>query len=168
MASLDDMGFDLAQINISRLLAPLDSPELAEFVAALDPVNALADGAPGFRWRLQTEDGDATAVRVFEDDWLIVNMSVWESHQALVDFVYSDEHRAVLKGRRKWFAKAVEAMTVLWWVPEGHRPTVAEAEAKLVHLRAHGPTADAFTLREVYQPDGAESLRDDLLGCGVD
>lgn len=162
------MRFELAQVNISRLLAPLDSPELAEFVAALEPVNEVADGAPGFRWRLQTEDGDATAVRVFEDDWLIVNMSVWESHQALVDFVYGEEHRAVLRGRRQWFAKAVEAMTALWWVPEGHRPTVAEAEAKLVHLRAHGPTAAAFTLREVHGPEGVQPRRVDLLGCGVD
>lgn len=78
------MTTELAQVNISRLLAPLDSPQLAEFVEALDPVNAAADTAPGFRWRLKSEDGNATSMRVFDDDWLIVNMSVWESQERLV------------------------------------------------------------------------------------
>lgn len=173
------LGYELSQVNIARLLAPLDSPLLADFVAALDPVNAVADRAPGFRWRLQTEDGDATAVRVFDDDWLIVNMSTWASHQALVDYVYGPEHVAVLRERRRWFARPAEAMAVLWWVPEGHRPTVAEAQERLVHLREHGPTPFAFTLRAVFPPPGsapgpvpgsaaAGPVVDDLLGCGVD
>jgi hypothetical protein len=143
-------AFELAQVNISRLLAPLESPQLKEFVDALDPVNAAADAAPGFRWRLQSEGGDATAIRVFDDDWLIVNMSVWESTEALLNYVYGDAHRAILRGRRKWFHHPVEAMTALWWVPTGHRPSVAEAEERLVHLRTHGPSSHVFTLKETY------------------
>jgi len=146
------MGYELAQVNISRLLAPIDSPLLADFVAALDSVNAAAEEAPGFRWRLQTEDNNATAVRVFDDDWLIVNMSVWTSPEALTAYIYDDAHRAILRDRRKWFAKPDAAMTALWWVTEGHRPTVAEAEERLVRLRANGPTAYSFTLRETFAP----------------
>ncbi|MDT7784251.1 MAG: hypothetical protein QOF58_2670 [Pseudonocardiales bacterium] len=141
---------ELAQINISRLLAPLDSPQLKEFVDALDEVNAVADAAPGFRWRLQSEAGDATAIRVFDDDWLIVNMSVWESPETLLAYVYGDAHRSVLRGRRKWFHHPVEAMTALWWVPVGHRPSTAEAEERLVHLRAHGPSSHVFALKDSY------------------
>jgi hypothetical protein len=119
---------------------------LREFVAALDPVNARADAAPGFVWRLQTEDGDATGVRGFDDDRLIVNMSVWESLDALRAFVYRDPgHLAVLRRRREWFHKHAEAFQVLWWIEEGHVPTIAEAEQRLELLRRHGPTPDAFT-----------------------
>jgi hypothetical protein len=164
-------GFDLAQVNIGRMRAPLDSPLMAGFVAALEPVNAVADRAPGFRWRLQTEDGDATAMRIFDDEWLLVNMSTWASHQALVDYVYGPEHVAVLRERRQYFERPAEAMTALWWVPAGHRPTVTEAQERLVRLREDGPTPFAFTLRETFPaPDATE--RDlvvrDLTGCGVD
>lgn len=164
-------SFDLAQVNIGRMRAPLDSPRMAGFVAALDPVNAVADRAEGFRWRLQSEDGDATAVRIFDDEWLLVNMSTWASHQALVDYVYGPEHVAVLRERRQYFERPVEAMTVLWWVPAGHRPTVAEAQDRLVSLREHGPTPFAFTLRETFPaPDATEGdlVVRDLTGCGVD
>ncbi|WP_055585377.1 DUF3291 domain-containing protein [Peterkaempfera griseoplana] len=152
--------YELAQVNIARLLAPLDSPRLADFTAALDPVNALAEGADGFVWRLKTEDGDATAVRVFDDDWLIVNMSVWRDPQALLHFVYDTAHREVLKRRREWFAKETEAMVALWWVPAGQRPTVADAEERLRSLRTHGPTPDAFTLREILPAPVAATAAD--------
>ncbi len=148
---------ELAQLNIARLLAPLDDPQLADFVAGLDPVNALADAAPGFVWRLQTEDGNATAMRIYDDDWLIVNMSVWVSPEALRAFVYDDGHRAVLRRRREWFEQLAEATAVLWWVPTGHRPNVAEAQERLDHLRRHGPGPTAFTLRETFP---AEQLVD--------
>ncbi|MCX9191424.1 DUF3291 domain-containing protein [Carbonactinospora thermoautotrophica] len=146
--------YELAQVNIARLLAPLDDPLLADFVANLDPVNAVADAAEGFVWRLKTEDNNATAIRVFDDDWLIVNMSVWKSVETLVAYVYGPEHRAVLRRRREWFARLDEASTALWWVPAGHRPTVREAEERLLHLREHGPTPYAFTLRETFPPPG--------------
>jgi Domain of unknown function (DUF3291) len=153
------VDYVLAQINIGRLRAPLDSPELAGFMAALDPVNAVADGAPGFVWRLQTEDGNATAVRAFEWDaagsaGVIVNMSVWESVGALAAFVYSDAHRQVLRRRREWFQRMPEAYTALWWIRRGSVPATAEAEDRVRHLRARGPTPYAFTLRVHFPPPG--------------
>jgi hypothetical protein len=136
----------LAQVNIALPKEPLDAPLLRDFVAALDPVNALADAAPGFVWRLQTDDGDATGIDAFGDDRLIVNMSVWESLDALRAFTYRNPaHLAVMRRRREWFVKHAEAYQVLWWIPEGHIPAVQEAEEKLAHLREHGPTPDAFT-----------------------
>jgi hypothetical protein len=153
----------IAQLNIARATAPLDSPLLAEFMAALDPVNALADSAPGFVWRLQTEDGNATSVRAFDDDRIIVNMSVWESIDALASFVYRSDHIAVMRRRREWFERVVVHM-VLWWVPPGHEPSVAEAQERLEHLDLHGPTAYAFTFKWRYLPDDALVV-DEELGC---
>jgi hypothetical protein len=140
----------LAQVNIALPVAPLDSPALAGFVAALDEVNALADAAPGFVWRLQTEDGNATAIRAFGDDRLIVNMTVWTSLEALAQYVYRGGHVAVLRRRREWFVPMDEAFQALWWVPAGQRPTVADAERRLAHLRGHGPTEYAFTFRAPF------------------
>ena len=119
----------LAQLNLARMLAPLDSPELADFVAALAPVNAAADVAPGFVWRLADESGTgATSIRVFDDDLLLVNLSVWASADALAAFVYQQrDHASALRRRREWFEPAGSPMVVLWWVELGHRPTVAEA-----------------------------------------
>ena len=153
------MKFVLAQVNIGRLLAPVDSPQLAGFMAALDPVNALADAARGFVWRLQTEEGNATAVRAFEWDQVgsagvILNMSVWESVEALAAFVYSEQHRQVLRRRREWFERMEEAYLALWWIPRGQVPTTEDAEDRIRHLRAHGPTARAFTLRVHFPPPG--------------
>ncbi|MGY1856014.1 DUF3291 domain-containing protein [Modestobacter sp. SYSU DS0290] len=145
----------LAEFNVSLPAAPLTSARLAGFVAQLEPVNALADAAPGFVWRLQTEDGDATAVRALDDDRLIVNLSVWESVESLGDFVFGDLHLAVMRRRREWFEHVREVMTVLWWVPAGTRPTVAEAEDRLRRLRADGPTPAAFTLRRAFPPPGS-------------
>jgi hypothetical protein len=148
----------LAQVNIGRLLAPLDSPLLADFAAALEPVNAIADGAPGFVWRLQTEDGNATATRAFEQDaegaegGILTNMSVWESVEALAAYVYGPAHIAVLRRRREWFERMKDAYTALWWIPRGHIPAVQEAEERIKHLRTHGPTPYAFTLREHFPP----------------
>jgi heme-degrading monooxygenase HmoA len=147
-AGHDAGGWHLAQVNIGLPREPLDTPLLADFVAALAPVNAVADASPGFVWRLQTEDGDATAIRAFGDDRLIVNMSVWESLEALRAFVYGDDHAAVLRRRREWFERLGEPETALWWVPAGTIPAIADAEERLAHLRVQGPTPHAFTLRE--------------------
>jgi Domain of unknown function (DUF3291) len=151
------VDYVLAQVNIARLRAPLDSPLLADFVADLDPVNATADAAPGFIWRLQTEDGNATSVRAFEWDaagsaGVLVNMSVWESVEALAGFVYSGAHRQVLQRRRRWFERMAEAYTALWWIPRGHVPTAQEAEDRVLHLRESGSTPYAFTLKEHFPP----------------
>lgn len=148
---------ELAQVNIAPLLEPLDSARLADFVASLDPVNAAADGADGFVWRLQTDDGNATSVQAFAWDvgdapGVIVNLSVWRDVASLRAFVYDDTHRAVLRRRREWFHPAREAMTALWWVPAGHRPTTAEAEAAVRSLRTLGPTPAVFGLADDVPP----------------
>ncbi|HYJ60260.1 MAG TPA: DUF3291 domain-containing protein [Actinomycetota bacterium] len=142
-----DPAWHLAQINIGRLLAPVDDPLIADFVAALEPVNALADASPGFVWRLQTEAGDATALRPYEDDLIIVNMSVWTSLEALRAFVFDGPHVDVLRRRREWFEVMAEAYTTLWWVPAGTIPTIDEAKERLAILEARGPSPDAFTFR---------------------
>jgi hypothetical protein len=145
-------GFHLAQVNVARLAAPLDSPQLADFVANLEPINAIAEASAGFVWRMQTEAGDATMLRIFDDDWLIVNMSVWESLETLRDYVYRSPHADVLRRRQEWFEKMVEAHLALWWVEAGTLPTLSDAEERLLTLRAEGPTPWAFTLKESYPP----------------
>jgi hypothetical protein len=157
----------LAQLNVAHLRAPIDSSLLKDFVDLLEPINALADDAPGFVWRLQTEDGNATAVRVLDDDTLIVNMSVWESHDALGDFVYASGHLEVMRRRREWFHRMADAYLVLWWIEAGHVPTVAEAEERLLHLGRHGPTPVAFGFKDAYPPPGEHSVeqRPDPRAC---
>lgn len=155
-------------MNIARLRAPLESAELADFVAALDPVNASADQASGFVWRLQTEDGNATAVRAFEWDaagsaGVIVNLSVWLSVEELAAWVYGAMHRQVLRRRREWFHRVDEATAALWWVPAGHRPTTDEAEKRVRHLRERGSTPVAFSIRQVFPPPG-QGLRESATG----
>jgi hypothetical protein len=155
---------DLAQVNVMRLRAPLDSPDLAAFVAALDPLNALADGAPGFVWRLQTDAGNSTAFRIFEDDTLLVNMSTWRSIESITEYVYRSAHADIMRRRREFALPLVEAYLALWWVPAGHRPTVTEAEERLRYLRAHGPTAFAFGIRSPFPAPATTSppaLRED-------
>ena len=145
----------LAQLNVARLREPIDAPESAEFVDALAPVNALADAAPGFVWRLQTDDGDATSIRVFDDDLVIVNMSVWESIESLRAYVYRSDHREVLRRRRDWFQPWDGPHLVLFWVEEGTRPTLAEALERLEQLRADGPSPSAFSFGRPFAPDGS-------------
>jgi hypothetical protein len=161
-------GFQLAQVNLARPLQPLDSELLREFVEALDSVNAVADSAPGFVWRLQTDEGNATAVRVLDDESLIVNMSVWESIEALRAFVYAKPaHLAVMRRRREWFER-METHLALWWVPAGHTPSVAEAEERVTLLSAIGPSPEAFTFRRHFAPPeggAAEAVDDDRWLC---
>jgi Domain of unknown function (DUF3291) len=146
----------LAQVNVATLRAPLDGPVLAGFVAQLAPLNALADQSPGFVWRLQTEDGDATAIRPFEDDRVMVNLSVWTSLEALRGFVYATRHLDVMRHRRTWFHRMPDPYLALWWLPAGTIPTVAEARERLGLLAAKGPTADAFTFRAPF-PEPADA-----------
>jgi hypothetical protein len=143
-------GFQLAQINVGRLRAPVDSPVVAEFMDALDPVNALAEASRGYVWRFQTDEGNATAVRPYDDESILVNMSVWESLDALAGFVYRSHHTDYLRRRGEWFERTTEVIAALWWVPAGHLPTIEEGIARLDHLRAHGPSAHAFTFRDRF------------------
>ncbi len=142
--------YHLAQINIARMVAPLDTPTMAGFVARLAEINAVADGAPGFVWPLQTAEGDATSLRVFDDEYMLVNMSVWESVEALFEYVYHSNHIELLRQRASWFEKMGTPFMALWWVPAGHIPTVEEAKAKLEYLTTHGPTPLAFTFKQRY------------------
>jgi hypothetical protein len=150
-------GYQLAQVNIALPVEPVTSARLAEFMALLEPVNAVADAAPGFVWRLQTEDGDATSIRAFGDDSLIVNMSVWQSLESLAEFVFRGFHAEVMRRRREWFALLREPYTVAWWVAEGIRPTITDAEERLAALREHGPTPHAFTMRRAFPPPGGST-----------
>jgi Domain of unknown function (DUF3291) len=140
----------LAQLNVALGQAPIDSPEMAEFVARLERVNALAEAAPGFVWRLQDESGDATSIRAYDDERMIINLSVWESIAALWSFVYDSGHLAVMRRRREWFQRLPTAYVVLWWLPDGQIPTVEEALARLDHLETNGPTAHAFTFKQRF------------------
>ncbi|MFI6082456.1 DUF3291 domain-containing protein [Streptomyces sp. NPDC051217] len=148
--------YELAQVNIARLKHPLESAELKDFVDALDPVNAVADGSDGFRWRLQSDSGNATDVPVLGDTWLIMNLTVWRDLDALTAFMYKGRHRELLARRFEWFERVEEAMTTLWWVEAGAWPTPRDAELRLLRLREHGPTAHAFTLRKSYGPPGGD------------
>ena len=157
---MSEPGWHLAQVNIAIPRGPIDSATMAGFVELLEPINALADSAPGFVWRLQDDEGNATSISVFDDDSLIVNMSVWESVEALWDFVYDSGHLEVMRRRREWFTRMREAFMCLWWIPAGELPTVADAEDRLERLRAEGPTPYAFTFKQRFEPRGARPQAD--------
>ena len=148
-------AYQLAQLNIGIIRGPMDSPVMAEFAANLERINALADASPGFVWRLQTEAGDATAIRPFENENMLLNMSVWRDTDSLRQFVYRTAHADILRRRGEWFERMSEAFLVLWWVPQGHRPGIPEAIERLAALRSQGPTAQAFTLRRTFPPPDA-------------
>ncbi|WP_293912485.1 DUF3291 domain-containing protein [Deinococcus sp.] len=139
----------LAQVNIARLRAPLGSPLLADFVAGLEPINALAESSPGFVWRLKDEAGDATQIPYSDDPAIIVNLSVWQSVEALREFTYRTRHTDFLKRRREWFTR-LDFAVALWWVPAGEFPTPAQARARLELLEARGPCAKVFTFGQVF------------------
>jgi len=140
----------LAQLNISRMLAPtINHPIMADFVAQLDSINQLAENTDGFVWRLKGEGNNATDFRPFDDERIIVNMSVWESLEQLQTFVFRTMHAQVMKDRRKWFEKPDQLTTVLWWIPAGHIPTVEEAKERLSYLNQFGPGPNAFTFRDI-------------------
>jgi len=147
--------YQLAQLNVASLKAPLDSPELKDFVDNLDRINALAEQSRGFVWRLKGDGNDATSLRPLGDN-VLVNMSVWRDVNALRDYVYKSAHVEILRRKREWFMRSTESPFALWWVPEGHEPTIAEAVARLQHLRKHGPSAEAFTFGEAFSAPDAE------------
>jgi hypothetical protein len=146
--------YHLAQVNMGRVKAPIDAPLLAGFVARLDEINALAERSPGFVWRLQTPEGNATYFLPYpHDDRILINMSVWETAEALRHYVYQSAHAELLRQREAWFEKFAGVYLALWWVPAGHRPGVDEATKRLAHLEKHGPTQFAFTFKKIFEPD---------------
>ena len=148
-------AYELAQLNIGIIRGPMDSPIMAEFAANLDRINALAESSSGFVWRLQTSEGNATTIRPFENENMLINMSVWQDTDSLRRFVYRSAHAEILRRRREWFEKISQAIVVLWWVPRGHRPSIEEAMARLEALRCKGPHPEAFTFRDTYPPPDA-------------
>lgn len=162
-------GHHLAQVNVGRIVAPLDSPELADFMAQLPEINALAEASPGFVWRMVDGGGeDATGFRPDgADDMLLINCSVWESVESLRDFTYHSDHLRVLSRRREWFHRVAEAYQALWWIPAGHLPSVAEAMERVAMIREQGPGPLAFTFRSPFPaPSGAVRPDDRLQGAG--
>ena len=151
----------LAQVNIGRARGAIRDEVMQGFVARLEEINALAERSPGFVWRLQTEDGDATAVRPYADDHsILINMSTWADLESLRNYVFRTAHVAVMRRRREWFERFEGVYLTLWWVPAGHRPTVEEAMSRLAHLQAHGPTPLAFSFAQAFDPDGRAVARD--------
>ena len=153
------MEFHLAQVNIAKMLAPIDSPIMAEFVANLDRINALAENSEGFVWRLKDDSNSATSIKVYNDDLIIVNMSVWEHLENLFQYVYQSAHVEIFKRRKEWFEKMSEMHMVLWYVPAGHKPSVNEAVEKLNFLRKNGETPLAFTFKKRFTAEEAASYQ---------
>jgi hypothetical protein len=143
-------SYHIAQVNIARLAAPLDDPRIQGFVSQLATINALADDAQGFVWRLTTPAGDATSMRVFPDERLIINMSVWRSIESLWNFTYKAQHVGVMASRQQWFEKIDIPHLAMWWIPAGTEPSLEDAKVRLEHLRLHGATPFAFTFKERF------------------
>jgi hypothetical protein len=141
--------YQLAQLNIVTMKEPLESPAMADFVANLDRIYALAEHSPGFVWRLKDEEEEAAGMRLFGEG-ILINMSVWENIEALRDYAFKSAHVEMWRRRREWFIPMTEAYAVLWWVPASQYPTVVEAKEKLMQLRQNGPTSQAFTFREAF------------------
>ncbi|WP_103068636.1 DUF3291 domain-containing protein [Aquimarina sediminis] len=148
----------IAEINIARMKAPLDSPLLKEFVDFLDPINKMADESPGFIWRLKDEDGSAAAniESPLEDDMMLINMSVWEDLETLKNFTYGTAHSYFVRAGRKWFERMKSPHMALWWIDSDHIPTMHEAMSKLEGIDKNGLTAGAFTFKKIFNPEGEE------------
>ena len=141
----------LVQFNIALAKHDVDDPRMAEFVANLEPINRLGDEWPGAVWRHQSEDGDSTSTLVFDNPRLLVNYTIWESVEALHEYTYKSGHVEFLRRRREWFDPFPELPGIaLWWERAGVIPTIEECEAKILHLRDHGPTEAAFTFRTTF------------------
>jgi hypothetical protein len=148
-------GYVIAQLNVGRAVAPLDDARLADFMAWLDEINALAERSPGFVWRLHGDNGNNTDLKVSDDPQFIVNLSVWESTEALHAFTYRSDNKTVFARRYDWFERRETPNVVLWWLPAGTRPDVAEALGRLRTLTELGPTPEAFTFKQPLPPPDA-------------
>jgi len=148
----DQPAFHLAQVNIARARFPIDDPGMADFMAQLDEINALADHAPGFVWRLQDESGNATEFQPYDDPRILINLSVWKSVDALFEFVYKTAHSKVMRRRHDWFEKPNTPHMCLWWTPADEHPTTLDGTTRLLHLSQFGPSASAFTFKERFPP----------------
>lgn len=143
----------LAQLNIAKVKYPIDSPQMAGFTDNLEPINLLAESSEGFVWRLKDDSGDATHIQAFDDPDTIVNISVWQSTDALKNFMFRTHHKDFLARKKEWFEPMAEDNYVLWWIPEGALPSVEDAIERLMHLREHGDSPYAFSFKSNFQPD---------------
>jgi len=148
--------FYIAEFNIARLKAPLDSPGMKEFVDFLEPVNRFGEQSPGFIWRLATPDGQSSTYLppAYPDKMIVTNLTVWQDIESLKGFVYHTVHSYFLRSRKQWFEQIIDQRFVLWWVAKDHRPTLEEAKQKLLHLQEHGPAGSAFTLQAPFDSQG--------------
>ncbi len=149
----------IAQVNVARALAPIESPAMAGFVARLDEINALAEASPGFVWRLKTEQGDATSLHPFEDERIMINLSVWQSPEHLKHYVYHTAHAEVMRLRRQWFERFADAHMALWWIEPGHVPTMGEAKERLAYLQLHGESPFAFSFASLLGRNGVAAAQ---------
>jgi hypothetical protein len=150
---MQNNNWHLAQINIARIAAEkITDPVMQTFVAQLEEVNAIAESSPGFVWRLKDDSNNATSFNPFNDERIIVNMSVWETLDQLMKFVYDGRHLEVLKRRREWFVNFGKPFAALWYLPAGDIPTVDEGVRRLSTLQEKGPTSFAFDLRKSFDP----------------
>ena len=150
-------SYHLAQVNTATLRAPLDHPSMTDFVAQINRINAIADADPGFVWRLRSEGSDdATSIRAFDDDRILITLTVWRSLESLFNYVYRNDHAAIMHDRRRWFERSEQPPLALWWIPAGHIPTVAEAKERLEYLRCHGATPYAFSFSKPFSPNQPE------------
>lgn len=153
MPVISPQTYHLAQVNTATLRLPLDHPEMTDFVAQIRHINAIADADPGFVWRLRSEGGeDATQLRVFDDERILITLTVWRSLEALSDYVYRSAHAGVMRDRRRWFEKTDHPVLALWWIPVGQTPTVTEAKERLEHLQQRGSTPYAFSFKKPFAP----------------
>ena len=147
-------GYHLAQLNIGTALDSMESEVMKEFTDNLELINGIGENSPGFVWRLKDESGDATAIEFTDDPNVLVNLTVWQDPQSLKDFVFKTQHATFLARKKEWFKPVSEATYVLWWIPEGHIPSLEEAKAKLDHLNEHGESPSAFSFKKLYGPHG--------------
>jgi hypothetical protein len=149
------MSHNLAQINIAKMLAPLESPLMADFVANLEAINALAESSQGFIWRLKDDNNNATSIKIYDDEFLLVNMSVWSNVDSLFQFTFQSQHVEIFKRRKEWFSQMAQMHMALWFVAEDCRPSVEEATQRLDYLRAHGETPYAFSFKKRFSANDA-------------
>jgi hypothetical protein len=144
------MDYHIAQVNFARMLGDVDSPVMAEFMANLNPINTLGEQAPGFVWRLKSDDGNSTSIKAYEDPYIIINLSVWETIDSVFQFAYYTAHTEYFRRRGEWFEKHLVPMLALWWVPAGHEPSAVESRERLEYLQQHGATPHAFTFKQRF------------------
>lgn len=156
------MDYYLAQVNIAKMLAPLDTPLMADFVDNLDRINTLAEKSKGFVWRLVEAGNNATSIHAFDDTYILINMSVWESAESLFNYVYDSGHLEIFKRRKEWFSKMKRNHMALWYIKRGTIPNLDDAKHRLKYLETHGESPYAFTFKSNYTPMDAQNYEGPL------